>query len=349
MPLPITLALDVEPDPRLFEFPDPRHWQGLRRMLDLVARLRRTLREFQQATPTFAWLLRMDPQMRIVYGDNAWIATAFARELAELSAAGDELGLHTHLYRQRKDGRGWVTDAQDPAWPRTCVLEATSAYREIFGAACRVHSFGDRWLSDDSLDALEAAGIRVDLTPEPGLAARGLYRTDEELLGQLPDYSRAPRELWRPSRSDFLDTDRHNGRDTWLLPVATYRFPLYFELGRRIDQALRRTRGDLPSDDDRSQRHVRICLAQRSYVVRRGCALLARAHAPRALHFVLRCSQANAEAACRNIEANVRWLAAGGLGHDVEFVSPLRLIDKTEMAAPEIHDPGGPQPGTAPA
>ncbi|MBI5504949.1 MAG: hypothetical protein HY899_09100 [Deltaproteobacteria bacterium] len=334
MPLPVALIIDVEPDPRLFDRPEVSHWQGFHRMLELVARLRQQLRDLQQQPPSFAWLLRMDPQMRIVYGDGGWIAENFAKELAGLREAGDELGLHTHLYRQLADGHTWITDTADPAWRRQCVLEATDTWRRIFGEPCLVHSFGDRSLYEDSLDVLEEAGIRVDLTPEPGLVSKSVYRPDEKLVGKLPDYSRAPRELWRPARGDFLRHDPLAGRDLWLLPVATYRFPRYFEPGRRIDQVLRRARGDLPSRDDISQRYVRICLAQRGYVVRRGCALLMRQHAPNTLHFVLRCSQANSRATCERVADNVRWLAGGGLGRDIEFVSPLRLMDRLGVPRP---------------
>lgn len=296
-------------------------------MLDLVARLRQMLTGFQSRPPTFGWLLRMDEQMRRIYGDRAWIPKTFAAELTALAEAGDEIGLHTHLYRWQEERSRWVTDTSDPVWMRGCVEATLVAFREHFGRPCRVHSFGDRWISEAALDVLERGGVHLELTAEPGLTGARVYREDERLLGELPDYSQAPRRLWRPAHGDFLRDDPARGRELRMLPVATYRFPAYFEPGRRISQFLGRLGGQAPSHDDTTQRHVRVCLAQKPYVVRRACALLLAEHAPPTLHFVLRSSQANNDAACRHVENNLRWLGQGGLGCDVEFSSPLRLLE----------------------
>jgi hypothetical protein len=332
MPTPVTLAIDIEPDPRLVYEQDPRHWDGLRGMLVFVSRLRAALASAHGTVPTFTWLLRMDPQMRRVYGSNVWLADRFRRELEALAAVGDDLGLHTHLYRWDEDRDDWTTDMRDPQWAVDCVGEATMAYREAFGRGCEAHSFGDRWLTEQSLDALEGEGVRVDLTPEPGMVAKPRFRSDESMLGYTPDFTGAPRRLWRPAVGDFLRDDPASPRGIRILPVATYRFPFYFEPGRRIDLALRRSRGDVPSEDDLTQRHVRLCVGQRAYVVRRGLSILMREHSPTTLHFVLRTSQANDAKLLARVEANLVWLARGGLGRPVEFLSATRLLDAVGAA-----------------
>lgn len=339
MRTPVALVIDIEPDPRLFYEQDPRHWDGLRAMLAFVSRLRAALASTQPAAATFTWLLRMDPQMRRVYGSNVWLADRFRRELEALAAVGDDLGLHTHLYRWDEDRGDWTTDMCDPQWAVHCVGEATSAYREAFGRGCEVHSFGDRWLTEESLDALEGEGVRVELTPEPGMVAKPRFRSDESMVGYTPDFTRAPCRLWRPAAGDFLRDDPSSHRRIRILPVATYRFPVYFEPGRRIDLALRRSRGDVPSEDDITQRHVRLCVGQRAYVLRRGLSILMREHSPTTLHFVLRSSQANDAKLLARVEANLVWLARGGLGRPVEFLSATRLLDA--MDAVDIVDAGG--------
>lgn len=333
MRTPVALVLDVEPDPRLVYEPDPRHWDGLRAMLAFASRLRVALSPGQPSVPTFTWMLRMDPQMRRVYGSNAWVPGRFRAELEAVAAAGDDLGLHTHLYRWEEHRGDWTTDMRDPEWPVACVREATAAYRDAFGRCCEVHSFGDRWLTEEGLDALEEEGVRLELTPESGMVAKPRFRSDESMVGHTPDFSGAPRRLWRPAVSDFLRDDPASPRRIRILPVATYRFPLYFEPGRRIDLALRRSRGDVPSEDDLTQRHVRLCVGQRAYVVRRGLSILMREHAPTTLHFVLRTSQANDAKLLARVEANLTWLARGGLGRPVEFLSGTRLLDAVDAAA----------------
>jgi hypothetical protein len=333
MSTPVALVLDIEPDPRLVYEPDPRHWDGPCAMLAFVSRLRVALAPSQPTAPTFTWMLRMDPQMRRIYGSNGWLAERFREELQAVATAGDDLGLHTHLYRWDEHRGDWTTDMRDPRWPVACVHEATAAYREAFGRACEVHSFGDRWLTEESLDALEEEGVSVELTPEPGMVAKPTFRADETMVGRTPDFVRAPRRLWRPAARDFLRDDPASPRRIRILPVATYRFPFYFEPGRRIDLALRRSRGDVPSEDDITQRHVRLCVGQRAYVFRRGLSILMREHAPTTLHFVLRTSQANDSKLLARVEANLSWLAGGGLGHPVEFLSATRLLDAVDTRA----------------
>ncbi|HYC56993.1 MAG TPA: hypothetical protein VEL28_18815 [Candidatus Binatia bacterium] len=325
-PVPVVFGIDVEPDARMIARHESRPWTGMERIYEFVQSLRERLPGIDGLPAQFVWLLRMDPQIRMAYGDACWGARRHRPMLECLREMGDDIGVHTHLYDWDHEQERWVTDAHDPAWRRACVQESTDAYRRLFGTACRVHSFGDRWLSEDSLDLLEQRGIVAELSAEPGFKAVSSLFPDEGFRGTLPDLSAAPRDAWRPRRGDLQRHDPE-GRPMVMVPVSTYRFPWRFEAGRRIDILRGRLRGRPVSIDQRTQRHARLYLEHRAYVFRYGYRQLMASYAPRQLHFVVNSSQARDEAALQRMQANIEWLVSEASPRGVAFVSATRLLD----------------------
>ena len=116
-PIPFILGVDVEPDkPEA----DPREsrapWVGFERWVAHVRDLRPRLAEATAAPVHVTWLLRMDPQVARIHGSPAWVADRYGRELAEMRAAGDCLGLHPHAWRWQDPPGRWLADHGDPAW-----------------------------------------------------------------------------------------------------------------------------------------------------------------------------------------------------------------------------------------
>lgn len=327
MTLRVAIAIDVEPRPRLPTRADDSDWDGFRASLELVARLRRELARLQRKPPAFTWLLRMDPQVRRVYGETGWIASRFAKELDALEREGDDVGLHTHLFRWDARSDGWIIDYESSDWMRGCVEGAVAAYRSTRGARPRFHSFGDRYFSMAAVRALEDAGIDVDMSVEPGLAPVGGIFPGETLVGALPDTRRAPRRPWRPAPDDWLRADPGAASRLLLLPVTTYRFPAWMEPGRRAEHLVRGLRGRPPGLDERVQRYVRVGCTQRGYVFRHGVRSALAADGPSSMHLVLRADQALDRAARERILANLGWLLRGGAGPAAELVSTSALVE----------------------
>jgi hypothetical protein len=346
----VVLAFDLEPVPRLPVQSDGSHWDGFRASVVLVRRLREGLSRTQSVVPSFTWLVRMDPQIERVYGHFGWIAERFAADLDELERDGDEIGLHTHLYRwddgksgnsrnpgnsgnSGKSGKsGWVTEYRSVEWMQHCVEGATRAYQATRSKAPRSHSFGDRYSSEQGIATLDALGFDVDMTVEPGFVSLPSIYFGETLLGPLPDTSRAPRGLWRPSHEDYLRDDPGTGRRLRLLPVTSYRFPRWMEPGRRVEHLVRRLRGEHPGQDEKLQGYARLSPSQRGYVFRDGARRAVADGGLRILHVVLRVNQLLSAAASERVVANLKWLAGGGLGEAAEFVSASRLLDAVDGA-----------------
>jgi hypothetical protein len=201
--LPVVLGVDVEPDDRVFGRCDARRWSGFERFLERLPPLRERLAELTGAPAAATWFLRMDTQVAETWGSSRWVADAYGDALAGLTAHGDELGLHTHTWRWDSGARHWVADYRDEAWAEHCLATGLEAFASAFGRPCLAHRSGDHFLSPALLAGLEAAGVRVDLTIEPGWPpVSGLH--DHELkVGSLPDYRRVPRTPYRSSPDAF--------------------------------------------------------------------------------------------------------------------------------------------------
>ncbi|HUF85264.1 MAG TPA: class I SAM-dependent methyltransferase, partial [Acidimicrobiia bacterium] len=210
--LPALLAIDVEPDLRVLDGAEPP--AGFEQLLSFVPALRDRLASATGSAARITWSLRMDPQIARVYGTPDWFATRYGDELEQLRAEGDSLGLHPHCWRWRD---GWVSDHADESWVAHCAHVALETYRTAFGRACEVYRHGERFMSTALARQIDEAGVRVDLTLEPGLAAvRGLV-SGETTAGWLPDTRTAPHFAYRPSLDDFQVPDA--SRDDGLLMV----------------------------------------------------------------------------------------------------------------------------------
>ena len=215
--IPVVLCIDVEPDEREIDITAPKEWEGFKKTSGFFIALRSRLEEATQAPVSFSWFVRMDPQIEHAYGQSWWVAKRYGDVIAQLEAAGDEIGLHTHAWRWRQDWHRWIIDHGDQQWVNHCVNMSFEAYQTVFGRSCISFRFGDRWMSDATMDLLEKVGVQFDLTIEPGVKA-----TIEELhTGSFPDYTDSPRYPYRPSQKNLTKDDPMQARGLWIIPLST--------------------------------------------------------------------------------------------------------------------------------
>lgn len=240
--MPIALTIDVEPDhpwPGL-EQRDP--WLGFEAWIEYVPRLRDRLERATGTKVHFTWALRMDNQVADIYGEAAWVAATYGRELDALRAEGDELGVHPHAWRwQRIPGR-WLQDHASDEWVQTVIETSFEAYRTAFGTGCRTHRFGSRFITAAIVRQIEVLGARVDMTVEPG--ARGMIALEKAIdaTGWLPDSTRAPRVPYRPAADDplrpALTPDAAPG-GLWMLPTSAIDPGPWLPRWRRVARRVR--------------------------------------------------------------------------------------------------------------
>lgn len=225
--LPVVLCIDVEPDPRTWGPSVRPPWRGFEQCLENISSLRDRLSRHTDAPATFNWCLRMDPQIADTWGSPAWVAETYGDELAELVGHGDQLGLHTHLWR--KDGDDWTADFHDEAWAEHCLSVGLDAFEAAFGRPCEAHRSGDHFLSPAMLARLEASDVKVDLTIEPGSPPTEL--DSEQSKGLLPDYREVPIHPFRATAASFPMPDP-SGEGLLMIPQLSFptqdhRLPLF--------------------------------------------------------------------------------------------------------------------------
>ncbi len=238
-PTPLVLAIDIEPAPRHDVIGSEAEWSGFLECVKLLAPWREWVREQTGNPLRVSWFLRMDDQIEQTYGSMAWIRETFGDLIEELASEGDDFGIHSHAYRRAGDA--WVQDYTDEARIGTMLDAAVAAFTDGMGSRPRAFRFGDHWLSEETLAHLEHLGFEYDLTLEPGRRGGNAPGSD---AGSFPDYTRAPREPYRPRRASFLQVgDAEDHRGIWMLPVSMscYRRPgpphPRFHPGHRYEQA----------------------------------------------------------------------------------------------------------------
>jgi hypothetical protein len=236
--VPVFLCVDLEPNEREVQISDAESLRGVDALAEQLEQLRPRLAEASGEQVRFLWFLRCDPQIDIVYGSPNHLLNRSAEMLERLVAGGDRIGLHVHPWRWDESRASWVADYGNPAWIEHCVQTAFEAYRTHFGVSCELHRFGDRWLSTEVIPLLERLGTRFDLTVEPGARGTQALAPGEMTTGSIPDYTRAPREPYRPSRSNFGLPDSAAGPGLWIIPLSaadpSSALPLSWRIGRRV-------------------------------------------------------------------------------------------------------------------
>ena len=203
--VPVVLCIDCEPDPRMVDPADPPPLEGYRRVQEFFTTWRERTSELTGVPVHLNWFFRMDPQIATSYGDAGVFVDQHAAFVERVRAAGDGLGVHPHAWRWDRTNGGWVADLANADFVRECLETAVEAFHSSIGHAPELLRFGDAYLDDDVVDAAERAGIRYDLTLEPGQPSRPVPETAEGELATawLPDWRRVPRVPYQPAAGDY--------------------------------------------------------------------------------------------------------------------------------------------------
>jgi hypothetical protein len=219
--VPVVLCIDVEPDPRVYDPSEPPAWLGFESLLREMPALRDRLESATGRPAKFCWFIRMDPQIEDTWGTASWAADAYGDALAELVDGGDEIGLHSHIWRLDQHAAEWVADYRDTAWSEHCLEVGLDAFEKGFGRSCEAHRAGDHYLTSPMLSVLSDRQVRVDLSLEPGWTEmEGLGRPGERVDGTIPDYREVPADPYRATPASFPAPDP-GGEGPLLVPLLT--------------------------------------------------------------------------------------------------------------------------------
>ena len=219
--IPVVVCIDVEPDPRAIDLKSPSPWRGFQQTYDLLQRFRDGLSLRSGSAARVSWYVRMDPQVQMAYGSASWVVESNAGLVDTLRRLGDEIGLHVHSWRFDTAKRTWIADYSSAEWIDECLGLSFSAFLQGVGTHCRTFRFGDRWMDQRTFRRIEALGVEVDLTLEPGYGEGSFYTPSETFSGRLPDYRQVPCRPYRPSAADYRVADPSRPQGIVELPVTT--------------------------------------------------------------------------------------------------------------------------------
>jgi hypothetical protein len=218
--IPVIMCIDVEPDERVVDRCDRVPWEGLELSYEFFFQIRSRLASATGSHVHYSWFFRMDPQVAETYGSAAWPVRHYSRYIEDFARNGDEIGLHTHAWRWDEAQNSWVADYGNQAWVDHCVRVSFESFREALGKGCASFRFGDRWMSNTTMELIESLGARFDLTLEPGQSATPSLFRDELYTGSIPDYTQVPQLPYRPSRADFRKRSLFRQRRLWEVPIS---------------------------------------------------------------------------------------------------------------------------------
>ena len=218
----VVLLIDVEPDARKTSS-GTDGWESSEAALEHLDRLRGDLETATGDRVQLNWFIRCDPQIERTWGRADYVAEACPRIIRTIEQHDDYAGIHVHLWRWDSRNERWYNDLTDRAWTAECLDVSIEAFGKIFGYAPEACRFGDQFLNRAAVELMRSAGIRFDLTVEPGLPG-GPIHDDPHAIGSLPDFRAAPREPWSPSTHDYLvPVPYASESDLWMLPLTTTR------------------------------------------------------------------------------------------------------------------------------
>ena len=138
------------------------------------------------------WFVRVDGQLRDVYGSSLYLLESFAAFWDKVTRRGDELAWHPHLYRRSPNG-GPPELITDPA---AACDELEGLWQDLARWPLAAASFrnGEGWHVPATLCKVEQLGIRCDSTAIPGRVAG---------TGHPLDWAGTPNEPYFPGAEDI--------------------------------------------------------------------------------------------------------------------------------------------------
>ena len=243
-PIPTVWRIDVEPDDFQSDVKE-QPWDGFVSMVKLVEGLRNRLADRSDRVVHPTWFIRLDPDIERCFGRHDYVVQRHGEEFAQLAHHQDPLGIHVHAHRWDAERSVTFSDFADNVWTAQCLTVAAEIFAQCFGEPVRRSSQGGYFLTEEILDMAIALGIKVDVTPEPGLDAKiadpsfGAYAT-----AASGDFRTCPRQPYYPSRQSFnvQSSSLADHRPILIVPLTSYDYDMALASRKRqIANSLLRT------------------------------------------------------------------------------------------------------------
>jgi len=225
----VILGCDTDPDRDYFVkdvSPDSLTWRG---MLEGIPRVKDKLQKLTDGDgkpPVFTWNLRVDHQIKQIYGTYNHILTAHTNFLLGLEKTGDELGWHPHFWCYDEIRKVWYQNYRDVDWQVGMLEKAFAAYQEALPGRARTVRMGWSYHNNRTFAALDKLGVEVDTSGIPGL--RIIPPKKQVRLSNFYDWSITPNKPFYPSTVDYRQEAKETERSYSLLEAPNFMAKSFF-------------------------------------------------------------------------------------------------------------------------
>jgi hypothetical protein len=219
--IPFLFNIHVEPDERVIPYKKKR-WLGYENLHQYLNEMRPRLEDSTGKPVHFNWLIRLDPQIKEVYGSCDWALINYKDLVQESIELHDDFGVHIHSWRPHRSWfkKTWIADFSDEAWINDCINVAHQTFIEHFKFMPTYFSFGDHYMTDNILTQLEGLGYRCDCTMYPNRPSIQRFVKKELSVGVLPSFEDTPRQPFKPSKKNFTISIKGDERKIWEIPIS---------------------------------------------------------------------------------------------------------------------------------
>ena len=225
----VVIACDTDPDRDYFVKDVPPGSLSWRGMLEGIPRAKDKLQKLTDSdgrTPVFTWNLRVDHQIKQIYGAYNHILTAHNNFLLWLEKTGDELGWHPHFWCYDEKRKVWHQNYQDVDWQVEMLEEAHAAYQAVLPGRARTVRMGWSYHNNRTFATLNKLGVEVDISGTPGL--KTLPQKRQVRLSNFYDWSITPNKPFYPSIADYRREAKEGEKSYSLLEAPNFMAKSFF-------------------------------------------------------------------------------------------------------------------------
>jgi hypothetical protein len=219
----VIIGCDTDPDRDYFVKDIPPDRLGWRGMLEGIPRAKDKLQKLTDScgrSPVFTWNLRVDHQIKRMYGAYNHILTAHTNFLFELEKDGDELAWHPHFWCYDEKRNVWYQNYQDTDWQVEMLKEAFATYQEVLPGRARTVRMGWSYHNNRTFATLDKLGVEVDISGIPGLMI--LPPKKQVRLSNFYDWSVTPNKPFYPSTADYRREAKEGEKRLSVLEVPNF-------------------------------------------------------------------------------------------------------------------------------
>lgn len=219
----VIIGCDVDQDRDYFikDIPaDSLGWAGLTEGIPRAKKILKGLTDCDGNPPVFTWNLRVDYQIKKIYGSYDYILTTYKDFLLELEQKGDELAWHPHFWDFDESRKVWYQNYSDTKWQVRMLREAYNAYQNVLPGRGQTVRTGWSYHNNFSFNTLDELGIKTDIGGCPGLKI--LPQKKQRKLSNFYDWSITPDKPYHPSADDYRRKAKNGERKLSILAVPNF-------------------------------------------------------------------------------------------------------------------------------